>query len=180
MNITTTSKAPANSYTLTVKIPKLRGEEANAAVWNGVDRLESAKDTVKNATLQLAVDSVQLAKDHGNSVGEQIGRTLKFGVAGGIPLLGLKFGKQVKAAINEGKVNNSGATNWANAAMGAGQLTGIGMAALAVGSMFTGIGSPSTLLTLSAVGFGTSAVGAAVLANTTTPAEIAVKVGQGQ
>lgn len=167
MNIASTSKTPTNSYTLTINVPTVSGEDANAAVWNSVDRIESTPRFIKEAASNFTEDSVDLAESNGRPFIQRVDRTLKFGIAGGIPLLGLRFGKQVRAGIEAGDVNNSGATNWANAAVGAGQLAGLGMAALAVGSACTGIGSPSSLLLASAVGFGTSATGAAVLANTT-------------
>lgn len=180
MNIASTTKAPANSFTLTINVPKVSGQDANAAVWDGVDRLESTGQALKGAASNFAGDSVELAASSGRSFTQQVGRTLKFGAAGAVPLFGLQFGKQVKGAIGEGKVNNSGATNWANAAMGVGQVAGLGMAALAVGSVFTGIGNPSTLLVASAVGFGASAAGAAVLANTTDASELAVEFKSNQ
>ena len=165
MNISST-KAPTNSYTLTIKLPKFSGKQANDTVWTGVDKVE----TTGASAMALA--------DPGLGFTGTVKRTLKFGTVSAIPGMGLKFGKQVKAGLDSGQITSSEKTHWANAAVGAGQLAGIGLGIAAAGSLLTGIGSASALGIASAVGFGAAAVGGMVLANTADPDQLSINFVQ--
>ena len=169
MNITSTNKAPAKAYTLTIKLPRLSGQQANDAIWTGVDRFESAGESAKT-----------LAADRGPGLTETLGRTLKFGAISAVPVIGIKFGRQVKAGIDQGRITAGETAHWSNAAIGAGQVAGLGLGAAAVGSMLTGIGSASALGIASAAGFGIATLGGMVLTNSTSPDQLSVAFVQKQ